>query len=332
MPSWGCTRGVLSFRALFFAFIAVFLVPQLNARGGGQQNAPAPQTSSTQTSIGQSPIIQTPNQDLILPASACDLVRQAVDNQLKQSTDGEKYFYVVRKLTPNSEQTKEYVETDEGSVGRLIAIDDKALSADQRQKEDAHLQKLASDPETKDKHRKEQLEDEERANKMLKAMPDAFIFQYDGTEASPQYGSVVRLQFKPNPNFNPPSRETQVYRGMEGTMLIDPAEKRLLRIAGTLTQEVTFGWGIFGHLDKGGQFTVEQSKISPNRWETTMLHMKFTGRVLLFKKLNVDETEISGNFRAAPPHLTLAEGVSVLKQQNPQLAQEQSGAPKAEAK
>ena len=267
-----------------------------------------------------------------MPTSANDLVRQAIDNELKQTVGDEKYFYMVRKLSSGGEQTKEYVETDEGAVGRLVAMDGKPLAADQIRKEDSHLQKLATDPETKNKHRKEQLEDEERTNKMLQAMADAFIFQYDGTEDSPQYGRLVRLQFKPNPNFDPPSRETQIYRGMEGMMLIDGAEKRLVKIDAHLTQEVTFGWGIFGRLDKGGTFVVEQSKISQRRWETTMLNMKFTGRVLLFKKLNIDEKEMTGDFRPAPPHLSLQEGINVLKQQNPQLAQEQSDAPKANVK
>ncbi len=317
MPSCECRRRTVAPSALFIALVAVFLALPSNASGGRQQDNSAP---------------QAPSEDLHLPTSANDLVRQAIDNELKQTVGDEKYFYMVRKLSPGSEQTKEYVETDEGAVGRLVAMNGKPLAAEQVRKEDMHLQKLATDPETKNKHRKEQLEDEERTNKMLKAMPDAFIFQYDGKEDSPQYGTLVRLQFKPNPNFNPPSRETQIYRGMEGTMLIDAAEKRLVKIDAHLTQEVTFGWGIFGHLDKGGAFEVEQSKISPRRWETTKLEMKFTGRVLLFKKLNVDEKEITGNFHPAPPHLSLEEGINVLKQQNSQLAQQQSDAPKANAK
>src|SRR5579859_2080 len=317
MPSCERRRRILAPSALFIALVAVFLALPSNARSGKQQDNSASQASS---------------EDLHLPTSANDLVRQAIDNELKQTVGNEKYFYMVRKLSPGSEQTKEYVETDEGAVGRLVAMNGKPLPADQMRKEDIHLQKLATAPETRNKHRKEQLEDEERTSKMLKAMPDAFIFQYDGKEDSPQYGTLVRLQFKPNPNFNPPSRETQIYRGMEGTMLIDAAEKRLVKIDAHLTQEVTFGWGIFGHLDKGGAFAVEQSKISPHRWETTKLEMKFTGRVLLFKKLNVDEKEITGNFRPAPPHLNLIEGVNMLKQQNPQLAEDQSNASKANAK
>lgn len=270
-------------------------------------------------------------QDLHLPASANELVRQAVNNELKQTVGDERYFYRLRRTTPSGAQTKDYVETDQGAVGRLIAINGEPLNDAQRQKEDKRLQKLATDPETQQKQRKDQLDDEERTNAMLKSMPDAFIFQYTGTEDSPQYGKVVRLQFKPNPDFSPPNRETQVYRGMEGTMVIDAAERRLVKISGNLTQEVTFGWGIFGRLDKGGQFSVEQSRISPQRWETTALKMKFTGRILLFKKLNIDEQEITGDFRPAPAHLTLADGVNVLKQQRPQLAQGQ-GDSKAESK
>ena len=271
-------------------------------------------------------------QDLHLPASANELVRQAINNELKQTVGDERYFYRVRKMTASGEQIREYVETDQGAVGRLIAINGEPLSNSQRQKEDKHLQKLVNDPETQEKHRKDQAEDEQRTNAMLKSMPDAFVFQYAGTEDSPQYGKLVRLQFKPNPDFSPPNRETQVYRGMEGTMLIAAADRRLVKMAANLTQEVTFGWGIFGRLDKGGQFSVEQSKISPHRWETTALKTKFTGRVLLFKKLNIDEQESTGDFRPAPAHLTLAEGVNMLKQQTPQLAQGQGHDAKVDSK
>jgi len=292
-----------------FLTVIVFLLGShsgASSRAQLQQNNPASQA-----------------QDLHLPASPNDLVRQAINNELKQTVGDERYFYRASRTTPSGEQTKEYVETDQGAVGRLIAINGEPLNDSQRQKEDKRLQKLASDPETQEKHRKDQLEDEQRTNAMLKSMPDAFTFQYVGTEDSPQYGKLVRLQFKPNPDFSPPNRETQVYRGMEGTMLIDAAERRLVKIDANLTQEVNFGWGIFGRLDKGGQFSVEQSKISPRRWETTALKMKFTGRILLFKKLNIDEQEITSDFRPAPAHLTLADGVNVLKQR-PQLAQGQS--------
>jgi hypothetical protein len=115
-------------------------------------------------------------------------------------------------------------------------------------------------------------------------------------------------------------------------MLIAAAEKRMAKISGSLVQEVSFGWGIFGRLDKGGKFEVEQSKVSPHRWETTMLSMKFTGRVLLFKKLNIDDKEATSDFRPAPAHLTLAEGINVLNQQTGQLAERQGSGSKSDSK
>lgn len=314
MRSETCMRGVVSLTALFAAVLLLSAAcsPASSREQNGNPGAAA--------------------QDIQLPSSPNELVRQAVNNELKQTVGDERYFYQVRKITPSGEQTKEYIETDQGTVGRVIAIDGQPLSDAQRQKEDKHLQKLLNDPEAQQKQRKDQLDDEQRTNMMLRSMPDAFIYQYAGTEDSPQYGKLVRLQFKPNPSFNPPNRETQVYRGMEGTMLIDVPERRLVKIAANLTQEVTFGWGIFGRLDKGGQFVVEQSKISPRRWETTTLKTRFTGRVLLFKKLNIDEQEITSGFRPAPAHLTLAEGVNILRQQTPQVAQKQSSDSKPDAK
>jgi hypothetical protein len=133
---------------------------------------------------------------------------------------------------------------------------------------------------------------------------------------------VVRLKFQPNPKFNPPSRETEIYRGMEGTMLINAKEKRLVEMAANLTKQVNFGWGIFGHLDPGGYFVVKQSKISPDRWETTEMRLKFTGRALMFHKINIDEKESETDFHPAPQNLTLASGIDYLQQHSTELAQQ----------
>lgn len=304
MPHCGSTKRL----ALSSVLLAIFTVLSPEIQSNAQSNA---QSS--------------------LPASANELVRQVIENELKPAPEGEKFFYVVRRITPTGEQTEEYVETEEGAVGRLIAIDDHPLTAQQQEKEDAKLQKLATDPETQKKHRKEQKDQEEHINKIVRAMPDAFIFEYDGRDDSLQDRSLqsdqlIRLRFKPDPNFNPPNRETQVYKGMEGIMVVDATDKHLAKIDAILTREVTFGWGIFGHLDKGGAFEVEQTRIGPNRWDLCKLKMKLSGRILLFKKLNVDEKEFTGSFRPAPPHLSLVEGVGALKQQNVQLAIEQSEA------
>jgi hypothetical protein len=257
---------------------------------------------------------------LSLPASANDLVRQAITNELNAAEPTERFQFREHKQTPSGSKTEEIIETNEGAVGRQIAINDVPLNAAQDRQEQARLQKLLTDPQTQQKHRKSQQEDLERVRKMLGALPDAFLYRYDGTQNS-QYGPLVRLQFEPNPNFKPADRETQVYRGMHGEMLIEPHDRRLAEMNAELFQKVNFGWGIFGRLDPGGHFTVKQTKISPVRWETTEMTLKFTGKVLLFKKLNIDERDTESDFRPAPQKLTLAQGIALLQKHSPEVAQ-----------
>ena len=54
--------------------------------------------------------------------------------------------------------------------------------------------------------------------------------------------------------------------------------------------------------------------------------LKFTGRVLLFKKLNIDERDSESDFRPAPRGLTLAQGIQLLQRQSAEVAQ-RGGAP-----
>src|SRR5579859_4286825 len=182
-------------------------------------------------------------QTLHLPASASELARETIQNELK-ATDGSQHFeYRGRRQTPKGSQTKQYVETTDGIVARLIAVNDFPLSAADQKKEDDRLQKLLTDPSMQAKRHKQQEEDADRVRKMLRSMPDAFVYRYQSVEQSND-GPVVRMSFTPDPNFNPPSRETEIYRGMDGYMLVNATEKRLVEIAATLFQEVNFGWGI----------------------------------------------------------------------------------------
>jgi hypothetical protein len=257
--------------------------------------------------------------------SAQELVRRVIANEDKASKDNTRYVYRLRTVTPKAGAiTKELVETNDGVVARLIAVNDRPPTAEQRKRDDERLQRLASDPQARAAKQKQQKEDEERTTRMVKALPDAFLYQYDGFEPGKNGEQAIRLKFKPNPAYNPPNRELQVYQGMEGTMLIDPNDQRLIKIQAHLFKGVNFGWGILGHLDPGGRFEVEQSRIGDDRWEVTDLRLRFTGKVLLFKNLNINEHESAFDYRRAPDSLSFVQGVEFLKKQPEFLAEEQN--------
>jgi hypothetical protein len=254
------------------------------------------------------------------PESPIDLVRQTVQREIAAGNSDAKAMFTDRRQTPHGSQTKLMVETREGIAGMTVAIDDKPLTAEQRQAEEAHLAGLVGNPEQLKRKQRSETEDAERIARIMKALPDAFLYERDGTESGSQEvgktaDQLVRLKFRPNPNYSPPTRVEQVLTGMQGYLLIDAEQHRIARIDGTLTKDVSFGWGILGHLDKGGHFMVEQAATAQETWEITRMSLAFTGRILLIKGLNIKSDEVFSNFRVVPPDLSFAQGVELIKKQ-----------------
>jgi hypothetical protein len=258
--------------------------------------------------------------------SPVELVRRTVQQEIAPGNGNARAMFVDRKETPRGSQTKLIVETREGMAGMLVAINDKPLTPEQRQGEEARLSELANNQEALKKKQKSEKEDEERETRIMKALPDAFLYEPDGTTGGNQTigkagDQLVRLKFRPNPKYTPPSHVEQVLTGMQGYLLIDADQHRIAKIDGTLTKEVGFGWGILGHLDRGGHFLVEQAEVIQGDWEVTHMSLSFTGKELLFKSLNIRSDEVFSDFRPAPSNLNFAQGVELLKKQEAELAE-----------
>lgn len=269
--------------------------------------------------------------------SADELVRQTVANEIAANDNpAVKHMFRSRKQTPRGTQTRLYVETNDAMAGMLIAQNDQPLSPEQQKAENDHLAWLVSNPDQLRKKRAREKEDADRTLRMVKALPNAFRYEYAGTQpGEPNMGKagddLVRLKFTPNPGYSPPSHEEQVFGGMEGYLLIDVNEKRIAKIDGTLVRQVSFGWGIIGHLDKGGYFRVEQADVGQGAWEITAMALKMTGKILMFKSISVNSDEVLTDFRRVPENLPFAKGVELLKAEREKLAYA-SSAPAAGAK
>jgi len=266
-------------------------------------------------------LLAAPGSDVVSLTPAA-LVRKTVEHEATASQSSlVNHTFVSRKQTAHGSQTRLYIETIQATAGMTIASDDKPLSADQRRAEQERLENLIHDPAELEKKRAKEKDDAERVRRIVRAMPDAFLFDDDGTEPGrPGLGKpgdpLVRLKFRPNPKYEPPTRVEEILTGMEGVLLIDPKQLRIARIDGTLFKEVGFGWGILGHLDKGGRFFVEQQDLGDGTWDASRMTLRFTGRILLFKHLDIQSDEVYRDYRAVPSNLTFAQGVEMLKKQN----------------
>lgn len=259
-----------------------------------------------------------------------DLVRQVVAQEIAAANKGgTKHLFRSRKQTPKGSQTRLYVETNEALAGMLVAINDQPLSAEQKQQEEGHLAWLITNPDQLRKKRAREKEDAERTLRVVRALPDAFRYEYAELESGDSElgkpgDQMVRLKFIPNPAYNPPSRVEQVLGGMQGYLILDATARRLARIDGTLFRDVSFGWGIVGHLDKGGHFRVQQADVDDGSWEITGISLKMTGKILMFKGLNVVSDETFSDFHRVPADLTFAKGVDLLKSEEQKTAHNQS--------
>ena len=253
--------------------------------------------------------------------SADELVRQVVANETQLvDSDHSRWIYRQHHVEDGKDTLKECVDTDQGALCRLIAEGGHPLSQSEQAKEKERLAELVKNPERQRKLQEARKKDGDQALKML---PNAFHYEYAGTE-----GDLVKLKFVPNPQFTPPDRESRVFHAMVGFMWVDRDAKRLVELSGKLTRDVDFGFGLLGHLYRGGTFQVKRADVGDGHWETTLLDVKIRGKALFFKTINADQRETTDNFAKAPGKLTMAEGMKMLEVPNRSLqAKAASAAP-----
>ncbi len=249
------------------------------------------------------------------------LVRRAAKNEIKAADVEQYYMFKDNTQYKDHSIVKEIVRTKQGGLSTTLLINGKPLTADQRQKEDAKLEKFANDPDARRKRRESNKADDQRSELMLTSLPDAFLYTYVGTDRGPHGEELVHLKFTANPKFDPPNHETAVYQGMEGDMIIDRQAARIAKIDGTLFKDVDFGWGILGRLNKGGKFRIVQRDIGGGHWEEVEETLQFYGKILLVKSLTIWSTETMYDFQTVPSNLTTAQALDLLHKSEDVVAQ-----------
>ena len=238
--------------------------------------------------------------------TANELVKAVVGNEL---TDRElllKWICVIEKRAGKETLTEEQVETRDGPLYRVLAIDGAELSPDQRQQDDARIGRLMKDPSPLLKLKQAQSEDELRLQKLLSLLPTAFLFDYDGAEED-----LVRLRFRPNPEYVPPTYEARVIHSLAGTMVIDPERKRIKKLASRLVNRVEFGYGLLGRIDNG-VVEFERVEVGNLEWKTAFINIHFSGRLAVFKTISKDQYERRSEFRKVASDLSLSDGKELL--------------------
>lgn len=242
-----------------------------------------------------------------------ELARRIVQNELRIEGQDHSHWMFRLDTDKNNGQAEvdEVVETKQGDLKIPISINGRDPTPTQRRSSENRLNQLVQHPEALRKMQKDQDQDASRSQRLLKMLPDAFIFSY-----GERRDNLIELAFQPNPRFRPAGHEEQVFHAMKGSIWVDDKQNRLAEINGQLMDEVKFGGGLLGHLDKGGTFDVKQAPVASGYWELTLLNVHMSGKALFFKTIAVKQKYSRSAFQRVPDDLSIANGAEMLKKQS----------------
>jgi hypothetical protein len=240
------------------------------------------------------------------------LIRETVYNELQDHNRHGYWRYWVQQRVQSTTRLEEQVETADGPVTHLLQTNGHPVDAQTREEERARLERLMNSPQELASHRKDYVDDEKHVALIMALLPEAYVFEFAGDE-----NGCHHLRFRPSPTYVPRSLEARVAHAMSGDLWIDARMKRLSRLDGYVGENVDFGFGLLGRLDKGGWFRVQRVQVSPTEWKTQRLELHLSGRAVLFKTIARDTNELRGGFAAVPAGTNLAQGMRILEQADP---------------
>lgn len=240
-------------------------------------------------------------------ADHLELIARATANELHALKSPTPFQFQERLEWIWGTETRSVIETPEGRADRIMLFGDEPLTPDQQGKQEHRLKKLLSDRDAVKEEMRDQKAETERRIRMVQAFPKAFFFDFTGREKD-----LLRFDFYPNPEFSPKDRETQMYRGMEGSMLVEPVQERIVQVQGKLVKDVSFGWGVFGRLSKGGIYEIVQTQLSPGIWRITTLNVDVKGRIFLLNSFRFMRMESDSRYCPVQPPMTYQSAVKIL--------------------
>ena len=225
--------------------------------------------------------------------TAKELMADACYNEIHQREHNALWESLVQRRNAGHVIREQEIETVDGRLHRLLSVDGHEPSPSERKQNDERLRDLMQNPRARLELKKNSAADEKLLTDLLRVLPDAFLFEDQGTQ-----GSFEKLAFSPNPTYKPRTNEEKVLHAMSGVVLIDLDEKRLAGISATLTQQVDFGYGLIGHLRKGGTVDVNRLRLAPGIWKTSSFRIDIKGRFIFFKTIDKQQEEVHSAFKS----------------------------------
>lgn len=239
-------------------------------------------------------------------------VARMAENERQARIDLKEHFsFLLQERSPRTGGRlwmERVVEVDEGKVARLLKVDGVPLSTEAAAAEQRRLTNLANDPEAFRRLNASAQSDEKHLIGLLGALPSQFVMTPAGT-----VNGCTQFSFKPNPAYQPASMEEKVLHAMEGTVTIKEPENRLCELQSRITSPVSFGFGLLGKVNQGGNFQLVRRQVSPDTWKSVRMVVHMDGKILMMKSLTRDQDAIRSEIKVVPHHISLQQAVELTR-------------------
>ncbi len=245
------------------------------------------------------------------PKTPLALVQEMVAHEDDDSAHRDRYEFVSKERSERTGGhlwTERVVETSQGRVRRLIAVDGQPVSAERDHQERARLQAIVVNPSAFLRSEQTEMGDEKHSRQMLDMLPRAYLFDHVRLE-----NGVWRMDFHPNPAYSPTSLEERVLYGMSGWVAIDEQQQRMIHIEGKLPQDVSIGFGFLATIHAGSQFSSDRRDMG-GHWRTVHVLSDIRGRAALFKTLARNSEVTRSEFVYLDSGTSIAQAVELLLQ------------------
>jgi hypothetical protein len=240
--------------------------------------------------------------------TAKKLIGEVCYNELQQREKRTLWSYVAERHGNNHIFREKVIESVDGPVRHLLAVDGLPPTPAQIKEEDDLHQKLLKNPSGRRAIQKQRDDDDKTMEELLRIIPEAFVFEDEGKE-----GESERIAFHPNPGFQPKTYEQRILHALDGIVFIDLHDKRIARLSGSLGTRVKFGYGLIGHVDQGGTTEITRVHLSPGVWKTSAEKIDIDGRFVILKTINKHQDESRTGFEKVAPDTTFAQALNEIE-------------------
>jgi hypothetical protein len=239
-----------------------------------------------------------------------ELIRNAADHDLENDQKQRDYTYTQREeerrldgrgqVKSVETKTSEIMELYGEQVARLVAKDDKPLSAKDAAKEEQKLQKLIDQRKNESAENRRKREDKEKKEReqdreFVGEVSDAYNFHLVGLatlEGRPTY----MVDAEPRPGYEPHLKGAKLLPKFRFRVWIDQQESQWKKLDIQCIDTVSFGL-ILARVHKGSRIVIEQTRVNDEVWLPQHVALKADVRVGLLKEFNVESDFSYSNYR-----------------------------------